>query len=271
MNVFGGTGFIGARFRQLFATFSIARDDLVGHDWFDSLYMISTTHNYHVFDSPTLDIETNLVHLMRVLEQHRIWSPERVFNFVSSWFVYGDCDLASEEATCNPRGFYSITKRCAEQLLQSYCETFNIKYRIIRLCNVFGPGDTGASKQKNALQHLISEMRSNRKIQLYYGGDFLRHFMYIDDACHAINLICTRGSVNRIFNVAHPQPDRFIDVIETARNILGSKSQIVAIEPTEFHRLVQVKDIRMTSDRLHALGFERKFSLEEGLALTCET
>ena len=38
-----------------------------------------------------------------------------------------------ENALCDPKGFYSITKRTAEQLLISYCETFNIKYRIVRI------------------------------------------------------------------------------------------------------------------------------------------
>ena len=57
----------------------------------------------------------------------------------------------NESQPCDPKGFYSITKKCAEDLLISFCNTFGVKYRIIRLCNVMGKGDKGASSKKNAI------------------------------------------------------------------------------------------------------------------------
>ena len=71
----------------------------------------------------------------------------RKFFYATIHFVYGQTQMpATEESICNPTGFYSITKRAAEQLIISYCETYGIKYRILRLCNVYGIGDTKFSK-----------------------------------------------------------------------------------------------------------------------------
>ena len=134
VNVFGGHGFIGSRFVSLCKdTIVNERNDLeVKISKGEILYLISTIDNYTMKVNPYIDIETNLTTLMRVLEQCK--KKKVVFNFASSWFVYGDTDLpAREDSYCNPKGFYSITKRAAEQLLISYCETHNIK-----ICQCFG-------------------------------------------------------------------------------------------------------------------------------------
>ena len=105
-------------------------------------------------------------------------NPEGVFNFVSSWFVYGnafpnDPNGEFREANpCYPSGFYSITKKCAEDLIISFCNTHGLKYRILRLCNILGPGDKGVSKQKNALQYLMGERVKGKPIELYGRRDF---------------------------------------------------------------------------------------------------
>ena len=126
ISVFGSTGFIGTNFCNLYKNdvVTIPRDNRTPLSR-DVLYLISTTHNYHVFDDPFLDIDTNLTTLIEVLEQCR--GKDTIFNFISSWFVYGDTDLpAKETSNCDPKGFYSITKRTAEQLLVSYLSLIHI-------------------------------------------------------------------------------------------------------------------------------------------------
>ena len=111
ISVFGGTGFIGSRFLELFPQESVAipRESRTPKST-ELLYLISTTDNYNVFDNPQIDIDTNLKILVDTLRNCR--DRKVRFNFVSSWFVYGECDLpAHEESYCRPKGFYSITKK----------------------------------------------------------------------------------------------------------------------------------------------------------------
>ena len=97
------------------------------------LYFISTVDNYNIFEDLTKDVKVNLELLCKVLENCK--SEDITFNFISSWFVYGKTkNLPVKESNiCNPKGFYSITKKCAEDLLVSFCNTFNVKYRIINI------------------------------------------------------------------------------------------------------------------------------------------
>lgn len=269
ISVFGGTGFIGSRFCQLSKNncIQIARDERSSKSD-EVLYLISTTHNYHVFDDVHKDVDVNLTILLDVLKG--LTPGKSTFNFVSSWFVYGDSDLpASEESACNPKGFYSITKRTAEQLIISYCQTFGIDYRIFRLSNVYGRGDKGVSKQKNALQYLIEEMRNNKPINLYHDGHFLRDYMYVDDVARAIELCIEQAPKNEIFNIGNGEKIEFKKIIDIAIDDLGSTSEIIPVEPPEFHKICQVKDFYMDVSKLKGLGFRSEISLEQGIKELC--
>lgn len=270
LSVFGGTGFVGSRFceRASFRPILIERESRQPLSD-EIVYFISTTHNYHVFEDVHKDIDTNLSILVDVLKN--LTPGKSVFNFISSWFVYGDTALpASEESVCNPKGFYSITKRTAEELLVSYCQTFGINYRILRLSNVYGRGDKGVSKQKNALQFLIERLQKGEPIDLYHGGRLYRDYMHVSDVADAIDLVLRKGELDRIYNVGSGEKILFKDVIDLAREYTHSTSAMQEIIPPAFHQVVQVKDFYMNVDKLKSLGFVQRVSLKEGIAELCQ-
>ena len=263
INVFGGNGFIGSRYCELTPTIiKNDRDDYNVQYCEQILYFISTVDNYNVFTDPYIDIETNLTTLIKVLESCK--DKDIVFNFVSSWFVYGDVELpAKEDSYCNPRGFYSITKRTAEQLLVSYCETFGIKYRILRLANVLGETDSKVSTKKNALQYLISELKCDNELKLYDGGYLFRDYIYIDDVISAINIIIEKGDINTIYNVGNGKPIYLIDILSKAKYLLNSTSIFTSVEQADFHKIVQTKNMVLNVDKLKSLGYTEKYDIND--------
>jgi len=265
ISVLGCSGFIGSRFCEIYPenTIKIARDDYIPKSNI-VLYLISTTDNYNIFTNPCLDIETNLIILMKVLQN---CNQDTVFNYISSWFVYGNVDALpiKEDAYCNPKGLYAITKRAAEQLLISYCETFKINYRIFRLGNVIGEGDKKASKKKNALQYLMKEIIEGRDINLYGGGTFTRNYMYVDDVCDAIYFCIERAPLNDIMHIASSKPFRFVDLLDYTKAKVHSPSIFNWAEPTDFHKIVQTRDSFLNIDKLNALGFVPKYDIYDAL------
>ena len=268
ISVFGSTGFIGSRFCELYSSSSvkIPRDSFVPMTK-DILYFISTIDNYNVHNDLHIDIDTNLTVLMNVLDniKNQENREEITFNFISSWFVYGqnhEIPFREDYSKCNPTGFYSITKHCAEQLLISFCETYNIKYRIFRLANVVGEGDKKISKKKNAVQFLIKEIVHNRDVPLYYGGEVLRDYIYVDDVCDAVKLCIDKAPVNQIINIGSGEPYRFLDIINNAIEYAGSNSQIQQIQPTKFHNIVQVRHSYLDISKLMSYGFKIKYDIK---------
>ena len=271
VSVFGATGFIGSYFvnNSTLQTNSAPRNELASISP-EVLFFIGTTDNYNVFQDHLIDVNTNITHMLNCLKASHISHPDLIFNFVSSWFVYGESQLPfSEEQECRPKGFYSITKRASEQLLESFCLTFGVKYRIIRLANTFGENDLGVSKKKNALQFLIEKLRANEPIELYEGGNFIRDYIHVSDVIRAIDLILLKAPVNTIYNVGTGVPSQFCDLINVARDELDSKSIIKSIPTPEFHKLVQVRDSYLNVSRIEGLGFKPNADLHNEIRLLC--
>jgi len=267
LSVYGGTGFVGTEFCKQFAgdIYLVPRDQDDPHpDTTQVLYLISTVDNYNVLTDTQIDIQTNLSKLTRVLEKCK--DKDVTFNFVSSWFVYGACPLpAKENYSCSPTGFYSITKKCAEDLLISFCKTLGLNYRIFRLGNVYGPGDKKVSAKKNALQFLINKLKSDVDISLYHGGNFFRDYIHVSDACNLMTSLMRDSEVNNIVNVSSGDKTKFIDVMNYCKKKLSSKSNFISVEPSDFHKIVQVKDMWIDTHKLKTKGLSVNYNIWEGL------
>lgn len=271
ISIFGSSGFIGDQFFCSYGGYPVARNEDSPLPNSDALYLISTNHNYNIFDNPLIDIKTNLIKLVQVLERFKELCPNNVFNFISSWFVYGDTEYpAKEDSYCNPKGFYSITKRTAEQLVVSYCNTFNLNYRILRLCNVYGEHATDVSSKRNALQFMIKQIIDNKDIKLYNGGSDVRDFMHVEDVCRAIKLCVDKASKNTIINIGSGIPQDFKSIMEYTKMKTNSRSNFIDIEPPEFHKIAQVKDMFLDVNKLKNLGFEQQISIHDGIDRICK-
>jgi nucleoside-diphosphate-sugar epimerase len=270
LSVFGGTGFLGSEFcrhtEQLHVRIPREVRQPVSRD---ILYLISTTDNYNVHTDPHKDVRTNLTVLLEVLER---CEPGTVVNFVSSWFVYGMVPIpAKEDGPCDPRGFYSITKRAAEQLLISFCETKGLSWRIFRMANLYGPGDRGCSRKKNAMQWLIGRICAGEDIELYHGGHVLRDYLHVSDAARAIDLCLRDAPLRSIINVGTGSSFSLRNVLDFARDLTGSKSRFLSVNPPQFHNIVQTRDFRMDCSRIQALGFKPRITMKEGIRELCRT
>jgi nucleoside-diphosphate-sugar epimerase len=268
ISLFGATGFIGSNFRE----YSINQVESVDRSfpspsYPDVLYLIGTTDNYNVLSNPTIDIEVNLLLLIQRLQQLREKFGTFTFNYVSSWFVYGEAQKPPflEDGPCDPKGFYSISKLAAEKYVESYCQTFGITFRIIRLANVFGQNDGGISEKKNALQYLISKVKNNEQVELYEDGKFYRDYIDVRDVVSAIDLIITSDVVNEIINVGTGVPTQFRELILEAKLAFNSNSEIRSVPTPTFHKQVQVKDAWLDTTKLDSLGFKIQHPIMAGI------
>jgi nucleoside-diphosphate-sugar epimerase len=249
-----GAGFVGGRYCELTPNTIVNERNDYTIKANDVLYFISTIDNYNVHTNPYLDIDTNLTTLIKTLQTCK---ENTTFNFISSWFVYGNVPLpAKEDSYCDPKGFYSITKRAAEQLLISYCDTFGIKYRIIRLANVLGKSDSKVSKKKNALQYMINEIKNNNDVNLYDGGEIFRDYIHVDDVVKAINLILDKGNLNTIYNIGNGEKVYLKDALSYVKDKVGSSSKFNIIKSVKFHQTVQTKNMVLDISKIQQLGYK---------------
>lgn len=263
LSIYGSTGIIGSYFRELFPSLVVPRV-LLRPGSKRVLYLISTTDNASFKEDPLIDVNTNLVELMRRLNACRE-AGVKEFNFVSSWFVYGPTHQRPHEfVDCKPRGFYSITKYTAEQLVKEYCTEFGINYRILRLGNVYGGPDDGTTK-RNALHFLINKIKNKESVKVM--NYMTRDFIHILDTCRAIALVCSLGEVNTIYNIGTGKATELFEAVEYANDLLGSPATIYRFDPPNVYN----QAIRFSLDcgLLNDLGFEPIFNIYQGLEDLC--
>lgn len=260
LSIYGGTGIIGSYYIGLHGGQLIPRNQL--EPLSDNvLYLISTTSNNYF--NPLIHTDTNIDCLMkRMIACHQVGI--KTFNFISSWFVYGPSDgKMKENNNCNPKGLYSITKHCAEQLVIDFCSYHGIQWKILRLANIYG-GPDKSSGQRNALHYMIQELKANRSVQGTWG--LSRDFLHIYDTCRAIELICNNGKNNSIYNIGSGYSTLQSDCLEFCKKVLGSTSDIsFRSHGANEQSLVMSLDC----NRIQSLGFRPLISMEEGLFDLC--
>ena len=276
-SVYGSWGFVGSE---------LCKDgDFVHHednprdfkdkfpaDYPDIVYCISTTHNYNVIDNNTyVDIQTNLTHFMTVLQANKIkYGNDFTITLISTWFVYGKVECpAKEDSICSPRGFYSITKKAQEDLLISYCETFGIKWKIVRLSNILGVDDKKVSTRKNALQYMVKTLCSGGEINLY-DEDCQRDYIHVSDAAEAIKLVAQDGEFGQIYNVGFGHPNSIHRLVDHAHKKSGYLGKINLVTVPEFHKTVQVRDMWLDTTKITELGWKPKMEIETIIEDMCE-
>lgn len=266
-----GAGFVGGNYIEMFSQDGgeIVERNEIQAEYPNILYMISTVNNYHPKDGePLKDVETNLIHFMKVLSNAKDkFGSDLVFNLTSTWFVYGMTqDLpAKEDSHCVPTGFYSITSLCREQLLQSYAETFGFKWRVLRLGNVIGVGDKKISRKKNALQHMIREVAQGRDIDYLYKGGAIRDYIDVRDCVQAIHLVLEKGEYNQIYNIANGQGLNVNELVNVAWKESSYKSKITHIDVPEFHRTVQTPKMYMDVSKIKNLGYVQQYDIKQSV------
>lgn len=256
LTIFGGKGFIGEQYVASFYDAAIgniasvnAYDDYEAHSD-DVLYLIQP---YRYVER---EGDSNLTVLTRVLDSWRRGRYKGLFNLVSSAKVYGDHDrYADEETVCEPVGFYSHIRYCAERLLISYCAAYGLKYRILRVSNAVGAKATG-TPQKNVLPYLLRKLAAGETIEVQGDGSFYRDYIHNEDCARALELAMTFGEANSIYNIGNGVTERFIDILGYAQHAMNS-GRIVFVP-----QKVAPLSFSMNTAKLRGLGYVPKYTGE---------
>jgi nucleoside-diphosphate-sugar epimerase len=267
ITLFGGTGFVGSHFIGHNPNrFIIQSRDDFNPATNNILWLISTLSNYNVFEDLLIDIHTNQILLMKMLDNaKKKFGEDFCVNYVSTWFVYGlgKENPVKENELCNPKGFYAITKHSAEQLLESYCATFGVKYRILRLAGVLGRGDNHTSYKKKAVQYMVSELMEGNKVKLYKEVS-IRDFIDVRDCVRAMEMVIDTGDWNTVYNVGNGEGISVNSLIYQAQKI-ADRGEVYEVEVPTFHKKVQTREFWMDTTKLKLLGYRQKYTLEDTL------
>lgn len=210
---------------------------------------------------PYLYIENNVLGTASVLEACRSAGVDK-FIYVSSAAVYGDpVYLPIDEGhPLKPLSPYGYSKLLGEGLARMYSDVYGLDVVVLRLFNVYGPGQIG--EYSGVISRFVDRVLRGLPPVIYGDGMQTRDFIYIDDVCDAILASINYGSGFDVFNIAS---GRGVSIRELAELLIG----ISGLELEPIYGPARKGDIRHSvadvSKARKYLGFVVKTDLESGL------
>jgi dTDP-glucose 4,6-dehydratase len=191
------------------------------------------------------------------------------FLIASTSEIYGDPlvhpqteDYWGNVNTIGPRGCYDEAKRFAEAMTVAYQREHDMKTRIVRIFNTYGP--RMRLKDGRVVPAFISQALKNKPITVFGDGRQTRSFCYVSDLIEGIYRLMMSDHTEPV-NIGNP---REMTMLEFAREIIqatGSRSKIV------FKPLPQDDPKQRRPDITRArtwLKWEPQVPLAEGLKKT---
>lgn len=148
--------------------------------------------------SSNIFMETNILGLHNLLECAKLNGIEN-FVQVSTDEVYGSIQSGTfnENSALNPSSPYAASKASADLLALSYFKTYDLKIKITRSSNNYGP----MQYTEKMIPLFITNLIQGKKLPIYGSGLNIRDWLYVEDNCKAILRVLEHGLPGRIYNI----------------------------------------------------------------------
>ena len=194
------------------------------------------------------------------------------FVYASSSSVYGDEKTLPkvEEKVGNPMSPYAVSKKTNELYAKVFADVYGMEFIGLRYFNVFGPRQDPYGQYAAVIPLFIKAILGKEPVYIDGDGGQTRDFTFVKNAVQAnIKSLTTtnKEALNKVYNVAvgaNFSVNYMFDFIKNALNM----------EHEPIHRAPRTGDIRDSladiSKAKELLGYDPKFSFEQGLPLTIE-
>lgn len=187
--------------------------------------------------------------------------------------VYGDPQVHPQTESywghVNPigeRACYDEGKRAAETLFVNYHRQNNVRIKIMRIFNTYGP--RMHPNDGRVVSNFIVQALHGSDITVYGNGGQSRSFCYYSDLLDGmIRLMNTGDDFTGPVNVGNPNEFTILELAEKIIRLTGSSSKIIFKPLPSDDPLQRQPDISLAKSKL---GWEPKVELEEGLTKTIE-
>ncbi len=188
--------------------------------------------------------------------------------------VYGDPTVhphvEGSWGNVNPVGFrscYDEGKRCAETLFMDYHRQNNVRIKIIRIFNTYGP--RMHPNDGRVVSNFVMQALQNKDITIYGTGEQTRSFQYVDDLIEGmIRMMATGNDFIGPVNIGNPNEFTILELAEKVIQLTGSKSKIVFKSLPHDDPKQRQPDISLAKEKL---DWKPTVELEEGLTKMIES
>jgi UDP-glucuronate decarboxylase len=187
--------------------------------------------------------------------------------------VYGDPEIHPQVESywgrVNPVGIrscYDEGKRCAETLFFDYWRQHQLRIKVVRIFNTYGP--RMHPNDGRVVSNLIVQALKGEDITIYGDGEQTRSFCYVDDLIEAmIRAMETPDEFTGPINIGNPREFTILELAKQVIDLTGSKSKLVFCPLPSDDPKQRQPDISLAKAKL---GWAPKIELSQGLKATID-
>jgi UDP-glucuronate decarboxylase len=225
----------------------------------------------HYQKNPTQTIDTSVQGMINAVRLARKLDVKVLQASTSE--VYGDPTVNPQTETywgnVNPVGIrscYDEGKRCAETICMDYHRQFNVKVKIARIFNTYGPHML--PNDGRVISNFIVQALQEKDLTINGNGTQTRSFQYVDDCVEGlIKLMATEDSFTGPVNIGNPNESTINFIADKIIDMTCSHSKLVYLPLPQDDPLQRQPDITLAQEKL---GWEPKMDLHTGLVLTID-
>lgn len=188
----------------------------------DLVFHLAAQSNVMRAESDTVyTFETNVNGTFNVLHSALQQKVRRVV-FTSSREVYGDQTSlpVKENALLQPRNIYGVSKVTGELHCKLFKEQYGLDARVVRLSNVYGPGDSD-----RVIPRFCQAIQNGQPLTLY-GGEQVIDFLWIKDAIRALWEVSQLADFGEPLNFASGHGITIRELAEKLRAVSQSSAEL---------------------------------------------
>lgn len=218
------------------------------------------------FEDPYYDLNVNTEFTLKLLKLS-LNNKIKKFVFSSSMNVYGDVPRKKidENFITIPKSYYGIHKLASENYIRIFSD-LGLKSTILRLFNVYGPGQNLTNLKQGMISIYCSYILKNKKLIIKGSENRFRDFVYIDDVVSSIILSLKDNSNFNIFNICTGKKTSVKNIVNKMLRIFDYKNY-----PKKFQKGTPRDQFGIYGNNLKAkkiLKWSPKYDIENGLKLT---
>ena len=157
---------------------------------------------------------------------------------------------------------YDEAKRFAEAATATYSRTYNLKTKVVRIFNTYGP--RMQLNDGRVVTNFIVQALKGEDITVYGDGSQTRSFSYVQDTVNGI-VSLMESNHNDVFNIGNPNEITINELASKIIEITNSNSKLINKDLPQDDPKQRKPDITKAKTMLN---WEPKVKLEDGLNKT---
>lgn len=237
----------------------------------DYVFHLAALWLLHCKDYPRSAFKVNIEGTFNVLEAC-VENKIKKLIYSSSASVYGDAieTPMKEIHPFNNRNFYGATKIAGEAMCRAFHDRYGLNYIGLRYMNVYGPRQDRRSVYTAVIPMMLNKIETGESPIINGDGSQAYDFVFVRDVARSNILALKSDATDQFYNVGTGRQTTIKELCNTILQLKNSNLQVTYQPYSEDDARALVKNrIGDPQKAKNDLGFEARYSLEDGLKELC--